>query len=124
MLRELTSKHGGSEYQRRYWMEELYKKGFPQPGDSICVEMPEDLYSSIRNPTPTIPFNNGNQKGDASANPFKKTNMVTLKRKSDHRLDERELVTLLTTLDLSIVLKVFGSLLLERKVVLISRALK
>lgn len=101
-------RHGYSEYQKRFWMEELYKKQFPVTGGSITVTEPllEDPYG-----------------GGGRYAPYH-TKAVTIKRRVDHRLDETDLLTLLSALDLTVVIKVFGSLLLERKVVLISRALR
>lgn len=103
-------RHGYNEYQKRFLMEELYRKQFPQTGGTITVTEPasDEMYN----------FYTGNLRG------FSPTRGVSIKRRADPRLDEEDLVTLLTTVDLPIVLKIFGSLLLERKVVLISRALR
>jgi hypothetical protein len=125
VLREITLRHGYSEYQKRFWMEELYKKQFPGTGGSISIteQALEELYQS--------PHQHQTRGHDSStvANCYNNYSVsppktVTIKRRSDHRLDEGDLVTLLTTVDLTIVIKIFGSLLLERKVVLMSRALR
>lgn len=125
VLREITLRHGYSEYQKRFWMEELYKKQFPATGGSISITEPavEELYQSPHHHQslghdPNVMTNCYNNFGVTPA----KT--VSIKRRADHRLDEGDLVTLLTTIELATVIKIFGSLLLERKVVLISRALR
>ncbi|ODM98279.1 Suppression of tumorigenicity 5 protein [Orchesella cincta] len=112
ILREITASHGHNEYQRRHLLQELYKKSFPAPGSSISITEPtiEETYVSNEH------VGYGSLTGTSPK-------AVTIRRRADHRLDEGDLVTLVSTVDLSIVIKLFGSLLLERKVVLLSRAL-
>jgi len=106
-------------------MEELYKKQFPSTGGSITITEPvlEELYQSPHHHQSLghDPSSVTNCYSKYSNSPPK---TVSIKRRSDHRLDEGDLLTLLTTVDLPTVIKIFGSLLLERKVVLISRALR
>ncbi|XP_035703289.1 uncharacterized protein DDB_G0283357 [Folsomia candida] len=122
VLREITLRHGYSEYQKRFWMEELYKKQFPLTGGNITITEPtvEDLYQSQHHHQGHDSTVITNCYNNFSLSP---TKTVSIKRRVDHRLDEIDLVTLLTTVDSGIVIKIFGSLLLERKVVVISRAL-
>ena len=49
---------------------------------------------------------------------------LIIPRRPDQRMEESDLLTLFKTLDLNIIMKLFGSLLLERKVILLSKALK
>lgn len=113
ILREITACHGHSEYQRRHFFQELYKKSFPPPGTSITLTEPTIEETYVQNEHMGY--------GSLTGSPMK---TVTIRRRADHRLDEGDLVTLVSTVDLSIVIKLFGSLLLERKVVLLSRALR
>jgi hypothetical protein len=123
-LREITQRHGYNGLVKRFWTEELYKKAFPVQGGHITITEPpmEDLYQSTQNHQlhghdPTLITSCYTY----SLSPPK---TVSIKRRVDSRLDEGDLVTLFMTLDVTTIIKIFGSLLLERKVVLISRALR
>lgn len=112
-------------------MEELYKKQFPLTGGNITITEPtvEDLYAQSQHHQNQGRGHNDPSKVLITNNCYNNyslapTKTVSIKRRADSRLDEGDLVTLLTTVDLPTILKIFGSLLLERKVVLISRALR
>ena len=97
-------------------MEQLYNKNFPPPDEAISIQDPisEDTYVlSAKNSMAC--YNSVN---------YVQPKLVSIRRKADHRLDDHDVVTLLTRIDVTTVLKIFGSMLHERKVVLISRALR
>jgi hypothetical protein len=50
--------------------------------------------------------------------------VLTVRRPQDSRLEERDLTQLFSALSVPSLLKLFGSLLLERKVILISNSLR
>jgi hypothetical protein len=96
-------------------MEQLYNKPFPPPDGDICIQEPisEETYVMSTKANVSCYSNVG----------YVQPKVVTIRRKADHRLDDQDLVSLLTKLDVTTVIKIFGSMLHERKVVLISRAL-
>lgn len=131
VLKEITQRHGYSEYQKRYLMEDLYKKPFPTPTENIVVTDPiqDDVYlpygQQNNSRTAVVEENTTNGLTQCYNNfLISSPKSIVLRRKADQRLEEGDLVMLLSTLDLNTLLKLFGSLLLERKVVLISRSLK
>ncbi|XP_023713719.1 uncharacterized protein LOC111867790 isoform X2 [Cryptotermes secundus] len=103
ILAELESRHGQPEWLQTAFIKELYNCQFPGPGQGLKL--------STSNTTHNI------------AGPV--CSMVTtfVRRPLDSRLEEHDLTQLFSALPVSALLQLFGSLLLERRVILISNSL-
>jgi len=86
-------------------INELYDEDLPEAGKNLLIQDPISML-----PTSSIDY--------GMAVP------LMIRRKPDCRLENTDLYILLTSLDLSTVLKLFGSLLLERKIIILSKHLK
>ncbi|KAK7866426.1 hypothetical protein R5R35_008953 [Gryllus longicercus] len=104
ILSELESQHGQPEWLQKTFIKQLYACEFPNPGQTLKLtnlldNVPDSVEASLR----------------SLAN--------QLRRPLDSRLEEHDLTLLFSTLPVPILLQVFGSLLLERKVLFISNSL-
>ncbi|XP_030031084.1 DENN domain-containing protein 2A isoform X2 [Manduca sexta] len=133
VLQEIESHHGSSDVEINSILQQLFETDFPSRGEEVtvsyhhtgpskemvkCSTMPDmrssaggsDLdYYDVEN-------NNGPRKVMLS---FEGYRTKTIKRPIEPRVDEDNLSTLLDLLGAGLVIKVFGSLLLERKVIII-----
>uniref|UniRef100_A0A1B6EAM3 UDENN domain-containing protein n=1 Tax=Clastoptera arizonana TaxID=38151 RepID=A0A1B6EAM3_9HEMI len=91
ILVELESHHGQTDYNLTNFIEELYKCRFPSPGQGVFVTQPST---------------------------GKRVEIV--RRPYDPRQEEIDIARLLNIVRLSVFLQLFGTLLLERKIVLLS----
>ncbi|KAG8226141.1 hypothetical protein J437_LFUL005802 [Ladona fulva] len=96
VLAELESRHGGPESEQNAFLQELYSCHLPGPSEVL------QLPSSAE---PLSPF------------------VQPLRRPFDVRLEEKEVMELVTCLEVGVFLDVFASILLERKVLLTSKYL-
>ena len=102
-------------------MDVLYQSPFTPPGRSLVVQDPvyDEIYQHPQ--MRSIDHNHAAQRYSTRSNPMQ---ALIIHRRPDQRMEESDLLTLFKALDLNIIMKLFGSLLLERKVILLSRALK
>ncbi|GBP20257.1 Suppression of tumorigenicity 5 protein [Eumeta japonica] len=147
VLQEIESHHGSAEIENHKILQQLFDADFPSPGTELQLECPrkKDLTknSIFRNSvnlgdilkSKTLPDNRKSSSPEKTAsmipdfydvenNNTKKLVLVEsgrkLKRPLEPRIDEDNLSVLLDSLGAGLLIKVFGSLLLERKVVLVS----
>jgi hypothetical protein len=93
VLNVLVSRHGAAESQRLALLDYLYKQSFPAPGRFI--DFP--------------PMDNGRTSG------------CKVQRMLDARLEDMDLRVLFDHVDETVVLNILGTVLLERKLLFISR---
>ncbi|XP_067000147.2 uncharacterized protein [Anabrus simplex] len=107
ILQELESRHGQPEWLQTAFIKELYACEFPNPGQAL--KLPTSHHGAVGHGSPSDSLLSciANQ----------------LRRPLDLRLEERDLTQLFSTLSVPVLLQVFGSLLLERKVLFISCSL-
>ncbi|XP_048487924.1 DENN domain-containing protein 2A isoform X2 [Plutella xylostella] len=141
VLKEIESHHGSSEIEMNVVLQQLFETDFPNPGEEITLQYtPKNLTLTDLTRSKTLPdqrrsesvkTNSVSECYDVENNNSVKKVLVSvqsvrmnlLKRPIEPRVDEGGLSVLLDTLGAGLLIKVFGSLLLERKVVLISDSL-
>ncbi|KAK0176399.1 hypothetical protein PV328_000542 [Microctonus aethiopoides] len=125
VLMELESRHGMPDRSRRTFIEELYNCTMPKPGNSITM-------TNKINRMQIISDSNSSENIDAekaSAAKFMESlndsnsDESTIMRSGDPRLEERDMSQLFDAVSNKLLIFLFGSLLLERRVVLISENL-
>ncbi|PSN51775.1 hypothetical protein C0J52_05278 [Blattella germanica] len=100
ILAELESRHGQPEWLQTAFIKELYSCQFPGPGQGLRLSTTNTTYNVAG---------------------IIKQNLIKLNPFS--LLEERDLTQLFSALPVPALLQLFGSLLLERKVILISNSL-
>ncbi|KAJ9593008.1 hypothetical protein L9F63_015327, partial [Diploptera punctata] len=103
ILAELESRHGQPEWLQAAFIKELYSCQFPAPGQGLRLSTANTSYNT--------------------AGPVCSMVTTVVRRPLDSRLEERDLTQLFSALPVPVLLQLFGSLLLERKVILISNSL-
>lgn len=130
VLEELESRHGSIGMES--FIKQLYESYFPGPGEVL------KLKRILEEATKTSFTTKENCLGElavrvtvAVARVVFTTNILSfllvstlVRRPCDVRLEEKNLTQLFQYLDLSLFIKVFSSLLLERKVLLLSSSLR
>lgn len=120
VLIELESRHGSSNRERRYFMEKLYNSTIPKPGDNLKIIGDNNISRK------TICNNNDDDDGDDDINNNHHNNNdndnteCIIMRSSDPRLESRDMSSLFDTVSDKILIYLFGCLLLERRVILMS----
>ena len=96
----MVSLHGSTELQKTSMLDHLYSQRFPKPGKSI------DL----------LPYFSDSEMDPPVAN--------KIQRLMDDRLEDVDLRVLFEQLSETVVLHVFGTVLLERKLIFVSQNLR
>ncbi|XP_034235043.1 DENN domain-containing protein 2A-like [Thrips palmi] len=118
VLAELESRHGEPELLQAEFIQQLYDCGLPSPGQGLRVHgSGENISVGCAGSSSSSSSSGTNSSGTGSRGP------VVLKRPYDTRLEERDLTRLFNCLQIPIFLQVFSSLLLERKVLLLSKSI-
>uniref|UniRef100_A0A1L8DMN0 Putative ras signaling inhibitor st5 n=1 Tax=Nyssomyia neivai TaxID=330878 RepID=A0A1L8DMN0_9DIPT len=118
LLKEIESRHGQTKSQFTRMLQDLMELKLPPPGQVLSVKLSSTANnSSIRNQGISQDFS------CISTATFLNTDMFFLRRPSDVRLESSDLWLLHRTLGSELLLHVFGTLLLERKVVLYSESI-
>ncbi|XP_048004157.1 uncharacterized protein LOC125240318 isoform X1 [Leguminivora glycinivorella] len=128
VLQEIESHHGSSDVEINSILQQLFHTDFPSPGEELTVHHVKPTRSSLHIETvkaKTMPDfrHTVTEKDMAAFYDFEgKENQRTrtIKRPLEPRADEDNVSILLDTLGTGLLIKVFGSLLLERKVIIIS----
>ncbi|KAF7994992.1 hypothetical protein HCN44_004464 [Aphidius gifuensis] len=119
ILLELESRHGLPNKERRYFMEKLYNSTIPKPGDNLKIIGDKLSRQTICN-------NNDRDEvddvvDDINNNHDNNDNIeCIIMRSSDPRLESRDMSSLFDTVSDKILIYLFGCLLLERRVILMS----
>ncbi|XP_012270875.1 uncharacterized protein LOC105694607 isoform X2 [Orussus abietinus] len=149
VLHELESRHGFPDRKKKHFIEDLYNSPMPRPGYSLVLkaEEREDDSSARRHSsnnnviTKTITSEekviqsvhdsnyvlvnserSDTEKSLGTVYDIDSKGHVIL-RSGDHRLEERDMSQLFDAVSTKVLIVLFGSLLLERKVVLLSSSL-
>lgn len=101
VLQELESRHGQPEWLQTAFIKELFTCEFPLPGQGLRCH----------------------SAGKATDTGLVNTVAGNLRRPSDTRMEDHDLSHLFSALPIHIVLQVFGTALLERKVIFLSNSL-
>ncbi|XP_055686374.1 DENN domain-containing protein 2A-like [Lutzomyia longipalpis] len=118
LLKEIESRHGQTKSQFTKMLMDLMELKLPPPGQVLSVKLSSTSNNSgIRSQGISQDFS------CISTATFLNTDMVFLRRPSDVRLESSDLWLLHRTLGSELLLHVFGTLLLERKVVLYSESI-
>lgn len=118
VLAELESRHGEPEILQAEFIQQLYECILPSPGQGLRVNGCGDQISVGCTGSSSSSSSSGtNSSGSGTRGP------VVLRRPYDTRLEERDLTRLFNSLQIPIFLQVFSSLLLERKVLLLSKSI-
>ncbi|XP_015116308.1 uncharacterized protein LOC107040650 isoform X2 [Diachasma alloeum] len=125
VLQELEGRHGLSDKNRRGFIEELYNSSMPKPGNSLRM-IKEEQFEALSN------FVINNNKKDNEGERLKAVVKEggrglregegyesLIMRTADPRLEERDMSQLFDAVNNKVLIFLFGSLLLERKVVLL-----
>lgn len=119
VLAELESRHGEPEILQAEFIQQLYECGLPSPGQGLRVSGVGDQVTVGCTGSSSSSSSSGtSSSGSGSRGP------VVLRRPYDTRLEERDLTRLINCLQIPIFLQVFSSLLLERKVLLLSKSIR
>ena len=119
VLAELESRHGEPEILQAEFIQQLYECGFPSPGQGLRVNgSGNQLSVGCTGSSSSSSSSGSNSTGSGTRGP------VVLRRPYDTRLEERDLTRLFSSLQIPIFLQVFSSLLLERKVLLLSKSIR
>lgn len=119
VLAELESRHGEPEIVQAEFVQQLYECGFPTPGQGLRVNSSGDqLTVGCTGSSSSSSSSGTNSTGSGTRGP------IILRRPYDTRLEERDLTRLFSSLQVPIFLQVFSSLLLERKVLLLSKSIR
>lgn len=117
-MAELESRHGEPEILQAEFIQQLYECGLPSPGQILRVNgSGENVTVGCTGSSNSSSSSGTNSSGCGIRGP------VVLKRPYDSRLEERDLTRLFNSLQVPIFLQVFSSLLLERKVLLLSKSI-
>ncbi|KAE8742896.1 hypothetical protein FOCC_FOCC011514 [Frankliniella occidentalis] len=118
VLAELESRHGEPEILQADFIQQLYECCLPSPGQGLRVSgSGENINVGCTGSSSSSSSNGTNSTGSGCRGP------VVLRRPYDTRLEERDLSRLFNCLQIPIFLQVFSSLLLERKVLLLSKSI-
>ncbi|CAH2056056.1 unnamed protein product, partial [Iphiclides podalirius] len=109
VLKEIESLHGNSEVEINLLLQQLFESDFPSPGEELA------LVCSRARAHPQDPQDPDQEGG--IARDLEGSRTITIKRPIEPRVDEDSFSVLLDSFGAGLVIKVFGSLLLERKVV-------
>ncbi|XP_047097212.1 uncharacterized protein LOC124711272 [Schistocerca piceifrons] len=101
VLQELESRHGQSEWLQTAFIKELFTCEFPLPGQGLRCH----------------------STGKATDTGLVSTVAANLRRPADTRMEDHDLCHLFSALPIHIVLQVFGTALLERKIIFLSSSL-
>ncbi|XP_013185462.1 uncharacterized protein LOC106131024 [Amyelois transitella] len=138
ILQEIESHHGSSDQEIQSLLHQLFDATFPRPGEEIVINTHTDkqmdhlkcktLPDLRRSPGRSgddheesprfLDFENNN--GPKRFTLSFETRQKVMKRPMEPRVDEDNLSTLIDSFGTGLAVKVFGSLLLERKVIVIS----
>ncbi|GAB0100529.1 DENN domain-containing protein [Sergentomyia squamirostris] len=113
LLREIESRHGQTKSQFTRMLQDLLELKLPPPGQVLSLRLSASGSASI-------------SRGDfscISTASYHNTDVVFLRRPTDVRLESSDLWLLHRTLGSELLLHVFGTLLLERKVILFSTSI-
>ncbi|CAG9577039.1 unnamed protein product [Danaus chrysippus] len=132
ILQEIESHHGSSDIEMNMILQQLFETDFPNPGENISIMYTNDAKNKCRTlpdmrhteriitPGNSLPEyydlenNNEPKKYDCIERP----RCRTIKMALDPRAEENSLCVMLDHLGAGLAIKVFGSLLLERKVII------
>ncbi|XP_053621821.1 uncharacterized protein LOC128681722 [Plodia interpunctella] len=137
VLREIEAQHGGPELRARALLRRLLRAALPPPGGELLLTLVTDKQDHLKCQTmPDLRRSGGKSEEDKEEFPrfldFENNNntkritlgyetrQTVIKRPIEPRVDEDNLSTLVDSLGTGLAIKVFGSLLLERKVIIIS----
>ncbi|XP_011311733.1 uncharacterized protein [Fopius arisanus] len=120
VLQELESMHGLPDRSRRAFIEELYNRSMPNPGDSL--KMIAGKYQTFPKERESGKIKAFDQEDDRRLREEKEYETLIV-RCGDPRLEERDISQLFETVSNKVLILLFGSLLLERKVVLLGSKL-
>lgn len=122
VLLELEGKHGLPDKNRRGFIEELYNSSMPKPGSSLRTtkEKPETLSNLLINNNEK---ENGGDREEGEKGLDVREYESLIMRSGDSRLEERDMSQLFDAVSNKVLIFLFGSLLLERKVVLLGGSL-
>jgi len=111
VLNVLVSRHGVAESKRTLLLDHLHAQTFPLPGRFVELPVPD--------PTTTTSLRVDTSKTMAGAS---EVSGVRIQRLVDTRLEDIDLRVLFDHLDDSVVLSILGTVLLERKLLFVSRS--
>ncbi|XP_055703234.1 DENN domain-containing protein 2B-like isoform X2 [Phlebotomus papatasi] len=119
LLKEIESRHGQTKSQFTRMLQDLMELKLPPPGQVLNLKLSTPANNN------SVQKNHGISQDFSciSTASFLNTDMVFLRRPSDVRLESSDLWLLHRTLGSELLLHVFGTLLLERKVVLFSESI-
>ncbi|XP_041971162.1 uncharacterized protein LOC121727395 [Aricia agestis] len=120
ILKEIESQHGNSELEINDILQQLFETDFPAPGEQITL-----TYRPSGDRTASVTVRRGTDEEadeDVENNNSPKSygpRRAVIRRGIEPRADEHNASALLDALGAGLLVKVFGSLLLERKVVIV-----
>lgn len=124
ILQEIECRHGQSEILVKNILQNLYLQKLPLPGEQLtCVEVKNSQSNRYNRRLSAKNYPNWLQSVNASDVNASDTVNFVIKRKSDQRLENTEINDLYKILGTEVLLHVFSTLLLERKVVLVSSSI-
>ncbi|CAG0924852.1 unnamed protein product, partial [Notodromas monacha] len=126
LMTVLTSRHGTTDGQMQTFLTLVARKQMPSPGQSISLpSIGAVLRNASPDVSPTLQVINGHHASpsiNSSSSPNNGNAMIT--RALDERLEESDIAALVETLDHGLLMKIYGAVLLERKILLVSTSMK
>ncbi|XP_075988713.1 uncharacterized protein LOC142984783 [Anticarsia gemmatalis] len=117
VLEEIEAHHGRSDVEIHSLLQQLYDNDFPNPGEEITV-----VYTNTQDYCKHVDADNNNVKGVSLCVDLPR--LKTLKRPIEPRVDEDNMSSVLDVLGAGLLIKVFASLLLERKLIIIGNHMR